>query len=172
MFQAISRKMNIGFDELRIFGQLLLAALLGMGIGIEREVTHKAAGMRTHSLVSLGAALFTILSVEGFRQFVGTSSADPTRVAAQVVLGVGFLGAGLIILREGRVRGLTTAAGIWVAAAIGMAIGVRFYSIAIFTAVLTCVIVGVLRWLNVEKRLRLHNLPENNENNGNEERQG
>ncbi|MDP1629196.1 MAG: MgtC/SapB family protein [bacterium] len=152
----------IGLDELRIFGQLLLAAILGIGIGIEREVTHKAAGMRTHGLVSLGAALFTILSIEGFRQFFGTTSIDPTRVAAQVVLGVGFLGAGLIILREGRVRGLTTAAGIWVAAAIGMAVGVRFYSIAIFTAVLTCIIVGVLRWLNVEKRLRLHSLPQDN----------
>jgi putative Mg2+ transporter-C (MgtC) family protein len=152
----------IGLDELRIFGQLLLAAILGIGIGIEREVTHKAAGMRTHGLVSLGAALFTILSIEGFRQFFGTTSIDPTRVAAQVVLGVGFLGAGLIVLREGRVRGLTTAAGIWVAAAIGMAVGVRFYSIAIFTAVLTCIIVGVLRWLNVEKRLRLHSLPQDN----------
>ncbi len=153
----------IGFEEFRIFGQLFLAALLGMGIGIEREVTHKAAGMRTHSLVSLGAALFTILSIEGFKQFIGTTSIDPTRVAAQVVLGVGFLGAGLIVLREGRVRGLTTAAGIWVAAAIGMAVGVRFYSVAIFAVILTCIIVGVLRWLNIEKRLRLHDLPEDEE---------
>ncbi len=153
----------IGPDELRIFGQLLLAALLGMGIGIEREVAQKSAGMRTYSLVSLGAALFTILSVQGFRQFFGEASVDPTRVAAQVVLGVGFLGAGLIILREGRVRGLTTAAGLWVAAAIGMAVGVRFYSIAVFTAVLTCIIVGALRWLNAEKRLRfLYSLPEDN----------
>lgn len=151
-----------GPDEIRIFGQLLLAAILGMGIGIEREVTHKAAGMRTYSLVSLGAALFTILSIEGFQQFFSFTSIDPTRVAAQVVLGVGFLGAGLIILREGRPRGVTTAAGIWVAAAIGMAVGVRFYTIAVFVTVLTCIIVGILRWLNVEKRLRLHNFSEDN----------
>lgn len=157
--------MNIGPDEIRIFGQLALAAFLGMMIGIEREVTQKAAGMRTYSLVSLGAALFTVLSIEGFRQFFGSTSIDPTRVAAQVVLGVGFLGAGLIVLKEGRPRGLTTAAGIWVAAAIGMAIGVKFYSVAVFAALLTFIIVAVLRWLNIEKKLHLHNLPENNENN-------
>jgi putative Mg2+ transporter-C (MgtC) family protein len=150
----------IGPEELRIFGQLALAAFLGLVIGIEREATQKAAGMRTHSLVSMGAALFTILSIEGFRQFIGTTSIDPTRVAAQVVLGVGFLGAGLIVFREGRVRGLTTAADIWVAAAIGMAVGVRFYAVAVFASLLTIIIVAFLRWMNIEKKLRLHNLPE------------
>jgi putative Mg2+ transporter-C (MgtC) family protein len=122
----------LSYDILQIIAQLTLAAALGMLIGAEREHKGKAAGLRTYMLVSLGSALFTILSSN-----VGADAAgyvvDPTRIAAQVVVGIGFIGAGLIILRDDRVEGLTTAAGLWVTAAIGMAIGFEFYSAAIFT---------------------------------------
>jgi putative Mg2+ transporter-C (MgtC) family protein len=97
--------------------RLLLATLLTGLIGFEREATGKAAGLRTHAMVGFGAALFTIVSIAGFDE------GDPARVAAQIVTGIGFLGAGAIWRSEDRVRGLTTAAGLWAAAAIGMGIG-------------------------------------------------
>jgi len=108
----------------------------------------KAAGIRTFSLVCLGSALFTIISIDGF-SFLNDRgiSYDPSRMAGQVVLGVGFIGAGLIVFRGFRVEGLTTASGMWVAAAIGVAIGVGFYFIATFTAVLVLVILYLLRRL-------------------------
>jgi len=102
---------------LEMIGRLLLATLLTGLIGFEREATGKAAGLRTHAMVGFGAALFTIVSIAGF------SEGDPGRVAAQIVTGIGFLGAGAIWRSEDRVRGLTTAAGLWAAAAIGMGIG-------------------------------------------------
>lgn len=126
---------------------------LGLFIGLEREYKGKAAGMRTYALVSLGAALFTILSVGAFQQF-GGGVQDPARVAAQVVVGIGFLGAGLIFVQRGSVHGLTTAAGLWAVAAVGMAVGVQMYSVAVFTAVLILVILWALR--KVEKRIRKH----------------
>jgi len=130
------------FDQhtLSIFGRLLLAAVLGIIIGIERELAHKSAGMRTHSFVALGSALFSIISMS-----FSSPTVDPTRIAAQIVTGIGFLGAGIIIFHDSRVQGLTTAAGIWVAAAIGMAIGFGFLKIALFTAALT-VFIFVVVW--------------------------
>jgi len=135
------------FDQhtLEIFGQLLLAVILGSSIGIEREVAHKSAGMRTHALVALGSALFTIVS-----QALSGPYIDPTRIAAQIVTGIGFLGAGLIIFHNSRVQGLTTAAGVWVASAIGMAVGFRLYAISIFTTILT-ILVFVILW-PIERR--------------------
>jgi len=134
-----------------MLAQLILAAVLGMLIGAEREHKGKAAGLRTYMLVSLGAALFTILS-----SHVGaletSSVVDPTRIAAQIVVGIGFLGAGLIILRKDRVEGLTTAAGLWATAAIGMAVGFGFYLIAIFATVLVLFALWVLTHL--DKRIR------------------
>jgi putative Mg2+ transporter-C (MgtC) family protein len=100
-----------------MFGRLLLATILTGLIGFEREATGKAAGLRTHAMVGFGAALFTLVSIAGFEE------GDPARVAAQIVTGIGFLGAGAIWRSEDRVRGLTTAAGLWAAAAIGMGIG-------------------------------------------------
>jgi putative Mg2+ transporter-C (MgtC) family protein len=105
--------------------RLGLAAVLGGAIGVERELRDREAGIRTHLLVSLGSALFTLVSAYGFHEFLTSGDAvvrtDPTRIAAQIVTGIGFLGAGAII-REGlSVRGLTTAATLWVVAAIGMA---------------------------------------------------
>jgi putative Mg2+ transporter-C (MgtC) family protein len=106
-------------------GELGLALLLSTCIGVEREIRQKNAGLRTHTLVGLGAALFMLISKYGFNDVVvkGLIVADPSRVAAQIVSGVGFLGAGLIFVRRDSVRGLTTAASIWVTAAVGAAAG-------------------------------------------------
>jgi putative Mg2+ transporter-C (MgtC) family protein len=108
--------------ELDLVGRLLLAALLGAAIGVEREVHDHPAGVRTHLLVSLGSGLFTVLSIVGFPSPDG-SATDPSRVAAQIVTGIGFLGAGAILKYGPTVRGLTTAASLWAAAGIGMAAG-------------------------------------------------
>lgn len=112
--------------------RLITAMLLGGIIGIEREFRSKDAGFRTHFLVALGSALFTIVSQYGF----GIDLKDSSRVAAQVVSGIGFLGAGTIIFQKNMVRGLTTAAGLWVTAAIGLACGTGLYIIAAITTVL------------------------------------
>jgi putative Mg2+ transporter-C (MgtC) family protein len=113
--------------------RMLIAAILGAAIGLEREIHEHPAGMRTHLLVSLGSAIFTVLSIYGF-QGVGTGSVsptvDPTRIAAQVVSGIGFLGAGAILKYGTSIRGLTTAASLWTAAAIGMAAGAGEWIIA------------------------------------------
>ena len=105
--------------------ELLLAFLLGSLIGLEREVHGKSAGLRTQTLVATAAALLMVTSKYGFHDLLGTPqvSLDPSRVAAQIVSGVGFLGAGLILTRQGTVRGLTTAAAVWESAAVGMAAG-------------------------------------------------
>jgi putative Mg2+ transporter-C (MgtC) family protein len=112
---------------------MVIAAILGAAIGLEREIHEHPAGMRTHLLVSLGSAIFTVLSIYGFAG-VGTGSVsptvDPTRIAAQVVSGIGFLGAGAILKYGTSIRGLTTAASLWTAAAIGMAAGAGEWIIA------------------------------------------
>jgi putative Mg2+ transporter-C (MgtC) family protein len=131
---------------IEIFGQLVLATILGALVGAERELAKKAAGLRTFALVSLGAAFFTIISVLLLEKFPQNNLLDITRIPAQIVLGVGFLGAGLIIFHRSHLKGLTTAAGLWVAAAIGMAVGFKFYLLAVFTAFLT-ILVFVLFWL-------------------------
>ncbi len=124
-----------------IFLQLITATLLGALIGIERGYKEKPAGIKTHALVSLGAALFVILSYYAFQGFSTQDvSFDPTRVLASVVVGVGFIGGGLIIKREFEVEGLTTAAGLWISAAIGAGIGLKLYLPAIFTAFLTLLV--------------------------------
>jgi putative Mg2+ transporter-C (MgtC) family protein len=111
--------------NLEILARLLLAALLGSAIGFERERLLWAAGIRTHMLVCVGACLIMIVSSLGFADIMGTNNVvlDPSRVAAQVVSGIGFLGAGSILLRGSVIRGLTTAASIWAVAGIGLAIG-------------------------------------------------
>ena len=119
--------------------RLLLAAGLGAAIGIERELRRKPAGLRTNILIALGSALFTTVSIQ-FALVSGT----PDRVAAQIVTGVGFLGAGAI-LRSGRnVHGMTTAATIWVNAAVGMAAGAGEYAMASVATAITLVVLGVL----------------------------
>jgi len=116
---------------------LALAAGLSLIIGLEREFYAKAAGMRTYLLVGVGSALFTVVSKYGFADVItGSTSFDGSRVAAQIVSGVGFLGAGLIFVRRDAVRGLTTAAGVWFVAAVGMAAGAHLYVIACGATVL------------------------------------
>lgn len=117
--------------------RLLAALFLGGLIGMEREYRAKDAGFRTHFLVALGATLFTLISQYGF----GDGVKDTSRVAAQVVSGIGFLGAGLIVFQKNVVRGLTTAAGLWVTAAIGMACGVGMYATA--TTVTLLMLIGL-----------------------------
>ena len=112
--------------------RLFIAALLGGMIGLEREYREKAAGLRTHFLVALGSALFMIISVYGFNGVLTNSQMhlDVSRIAAQVVSGIGFLGAGTIIFQKNAVHGLTTAAGVWVTAAIGLTCGAGMYVLA------------------------------------------
>ena len=134
-----------------LLARLGAAAGLGMAIGIERELRDREAGLRTHVLVSVGSALFTIVSAYGFHDFLVNGGpiirADPTRIAAQIVTGIGFLGAGAII-REGlSVRGLTTAATLWGVAAIGMASGAGYYSAAVFGTVIVILALWPLRAL-------------------------
>jgi putative Mg2+ transporter-C (MgtC) family protein len=113
--------------------RMLIAAILGAAIGLEREIHEHPAGMRTHLLVSLGTAIFTVLSIYGFEGITANGVAptvDPTRIAAQVVSGIGFLGAGAILKYGTSIRGLTTAASLWTTAAIGMAAGAGEWLIA------------------------------------------
>jgi len=111
---------------------IVIAALLGGAIGLEREYRSKEAGFRTHFLVGLGSGLFMVLSLHGFDAFAGIPGIqrDPSRIAAQVVSGIGFIGAGCIIFQKNAVKGLTTAAGLWVTSAIGMTAGAGLYALA------------------------------------------
>src|SRR3984957_15142608 len=115
-------------------GELALPLVLSALIGLEREMRQKSAGLRTHTLVGVGAALFMLISKYGFNDVLapGRIVLDPSRVAAQIVTGVGFLGAGLIFVRRDSVRGLTTAAAIWVTAAVGSAAGAGLPLLAVF----------------------------------------
>ncbi|TMF94675.1 MAG: MgtC/SapB family protein [Chloroflexi bacterium] len=124
--------------------RLLVALILGAVVGLERERQERAAGLRTVTMVSLGSCLFTIVGAYGF------PNTDPSRVAAQIVTGIGFLGAGTIFLRKDLVRGLTTAATIWAVAAIGMAAGTSQYIVALFTTLLILSVLMVLK--PIEKR--------------------
>jgi putative Mg2+ transporter-C (MgtC) family protein len=129
--------------ELEMVLRLLLAAALGAAIGYQRERAGKQAGLRTHILIAVGAALFSLVSMYGFG-----SASDPARVAAGVVVGIGFLGAGVILHREGGiVAGLTTAATIWVVAGIGLAAGAGLYVVAAVTAALVLGTLLIPRWL-------------------------
>lgn len=119
------------------FLRMLTAMMLGMLLGLERSIAHKDAGMRTYALVSLGSSLFIIIALLGSSSFTEMfTGTDPMRVAASIVTGVGFIGAGVVFQVKDQLSGLTTAAGLWVAAAIGMAVGFGFYYIAIYATVL------------------------------------
>jgi putative Mg2+ transporter-C (MgtC) family protein len=131
--------------RLDLLGHLALAALLGGAIGWEREHKDKPAGLRTNILICVGAALLTDLGLEIARASDGP--ADPARISAQIVSGIGFLGAGTILQSRGSVSGLTTAATLWVVAAIGMAAGAGRYVEATGTALLVLVVLIPLRWL-------------------------
>jgi len=133
-------------SDLEITGRLAAAAVLGCAIGFERERLLWAAGIRTHMLVSVGACLLMIVSAYGFQHVITESHVilDPSRIAAQVVSGIGFLGAGAILLRGQVVRGLTTAASIWAVAAVGLAAGGGlFFAATISTAIILVILAGL-----------------------------
>ncbi|MFY9457592.1 MAG: MgtC/SapB family protein [Candidatus Spechtbacterales bacterium] len=141
------------FPDTEIIFQLILATVLGLILGVEREFIGKPAGMRTYALVSLGAATFTIISKYGFSD-VGGGDFDPSRVASQIVTGIGFLGAGVIIFRGVKVEGLTTASGLWVSAAIGMAVGAGMYAVAAVACVMAFIVIVILRRFDIEHWFR------------------
>jgi len=120
--------------QLDLSARLIVASLLGLAVGFEREIHGHPAGLRTHMLVALGAGLFTVLSAEGFGEGTPSTPIDPTRIAAQIVSGIGFLGAGAILKDGIVIRGLTTAASLWAIAAVGMAAGAGEYVIATVAA--------------------------------------
>jgi len=125
--------------------RLTLAVILGGMVGFEREYHNQPAGFRTHILVCVGSALIMIVSAYGFDEdFVRLYDLDPSRIAASVITGIGFLGAGTIIRQQGNIQGLTTAAGVWVVAGIGLAIGIGQYVSAFFTTLLVLVSLFVL----------------------------
>jgi putative Mg2+ transporter-C (MgtC) family protein len=140
---------DVGWEDVLL--RIVVAAALTGAIGMERELRERAAGLRTHMLVGVGSALFTIVSAYGWGEFSFSTREgvvfDPTRIAAQIVTGIGFLGAGAIIRQGLSVRGLTTAAGLWVVAAIGMAAGAGYYSAAAITTGVVLVGLGPLRWV-------------------------
>jgi putative Mg2+ transporter-C (MgtC) family protein len=138
---------DLSWGELLL--RITLAGVLGGVIGAERELRERGAGLRTHTLVALGAALFTLVSAYGWSDFRFSTPQgivfDPTRIAAQIVTGIGFLGAGAIIRQGLSVRGLTTAATLWVVAAIGLAAGAGYYTAAVATTVLVMIALWPLR---------------------------
>jgi putative Mg2+ transporter-C (MgtC) family protein len=128
--------------------RVLISIILGFTIGIERELTNKSAGLRTHILVCLGSTIFTLLSIYGF---LGNDVAsgirithDPARIAAQIITGIGFIGGGAVLRHGATISGLTTAASLWITSSVGMAVGAGFYTVAIIASILTLIVlVGV-----------------------------
>ena len=136
------------------FIRLCVAVAMGFALGLERELTNKYAGLRTHILVCLGACIFTLLSIYGFPTFAdgdnviveqATGVRDTARIAAQIVTGIGFIGAGTVLRNGPMVFGLTTAATLWIAASIGMACGAGLYDVAIISTILSVAVLTVIR---------------------------
>ena len=137
-------------EDFVLLGRLLLAAVLGGAIGAERELNDQAAGLRTHMLLTIGTCLFTLISAYGFGSGIGT---DPSRLAAQIVTGIGFLGGGAIVRHGLTVKGLTTAASIWATASVGVAVGAGSYVLGIGGAALVVgTLFGLRRVSNVLQR--------------------
>lgn len=139
------------YKILSSLGQMALACVLGGMIGYERQSRRKSAGLRTNILVCLGSCLIMMMSYDIYRQVEGMTNADPARLGAQVVSGIGFLGAGAIMKEGLSVTGLTTAACLWVVACVGLAVGAGFYVEAIMTTVIVVIVVGVLSHLELKK---------------------
>lgn len=138
--------------------RLLAAVGLGMLIGLERLLVHKEAGMKTHALVSLGAAVFVVVSEMLALRYSNFAGFDPARIASQIIVGIGFLGAGSIIFQGNRLLGLTTAGGLWVTAGIGIASGFGFYGLAAITTVLVLIVLVVVNILEKPIRKMSENL--------------
>ena len=144
--------MGSELNHITIFAQLTLALVLGGILGFERLVAGKEAGMRTFGIVAIGSCLFVIVGEVMAQQYAGVVNFDPTRLASSVVTGIGFIGAGLAAFRGDQPVELTTAAGLWVIAGVGMACGFGLYYLALAAAVLSLVIFSLLS--RVEQRLR------------------
>ncbi len=170
-------KINIWDMNLEVVFSVVLSLFLGFILGLEREISNKWAGMRTHILVCMGSCLFTLLSIYGFPIFADPANinsmryGDPSRVAAQILTGIGFIGGGTVLRHGNSVSGLTTAATLWVAAAIGMACACKMYNIAIFTTLLAVAVLVLIRMFekkfircNLKQKVRAEvNLCVNNE---------
>ena len=139
-------------NTVSIFIQLGIAMLLGLILGLERTIAHKTAGMRTYALISMGSALFVSISELVIAKSSFMPAVNPLLLPAQIVVGIGFIGGGIIFVQGDAVRGLTTAASLWVAAGIGMAVGFKFYALAIFVTLATLFIFKVL-W-RIEDRIK------------------
>jgi len=135
--------LNLSVQDQHMIARLVLATFFGGLIGLEREIHGKVAGLRTHALVSIGAALIMLVSIDIYEAYRGVVSVDPSRIAAQVVSGIGFLGAGAIIRFPSGITGLTTAASLWVVAAIGLACGAGFIKPALTTTLLVLMVLVV-----------------------------
>lgn len=135
------------FTDIEMVIRLVASLILGGLIGLERQLHRREAGLRTHILVSLGSCLIMLTSLYVFDIYNSKVSLDPTRIAAGVITGIGFLGAGTIIRDREGVRGLTTAASLWVVAGIGLAVGCGFYKAGIITTVLALITLFLLRYL-------------------------
>jgi putative Mg2+ transporter-C (MgtC) family protein len=142
---------------------LLVAMILGAIVGVERNMAGRPAGMRTYALVSMGSALFIIIS-NNFGNVPGMQLVDALRVAPNILVGIGFIGAGLVFLQDNKVTGLTSAAGLWVSAAIGTACGFELYPLAFIATILTLAIFSVL-WVFEDRFLlkKVHYTPKNEE---------
>lgn len=137
--------MNV--SEIEIILRLIIAAILGGMIGLERESVHKPAGLRTHIFVSMGSALYSLIAISGILDVYGTTGYNPAQIISGILTSVGFIGAGVIIHRsDHHVEGITTAAGIWVSAGIGVAVGIGFYVLAISSVIISLVtLLGINR---------------------------
>jgi putative Mg2+ transporter-C (MgtC) family protein len=149
-------------SDFELIERLLLAAVLGGVLGLEREWRHKEAGLRTNILITIGSALFTLMSIE----LAAGHSGDAARIAAQIVTGIGFLGAGAIIRRDDKIQGLTTAATIWVNASVGIAVGGGQYHLAVVATMVTLAVLLILH--PIEKYIASKHPPDKEQTPGNE----
>ena len=133
---------------LLVTGRIFLAAFLGAIIGVEREVKNRAAGFRTHIIVSVGACLIMLIGIDGIGVISPDKARDTARMAGQVVSGIGFLGAGTILQKKDKVSGLTTAATLWLSAAIGLAVGIGYYEGAIISTAICLITLVSLKWVS------------------------
>ncbi len=138
----------LGPLDIEIFIKLILAFVLGVIVGIEREFAGKEAGPRTYSLIAIGSALFTILSLDP------NFSGENARIISQIIPGIGFIGAGLIIFHQSKVHGLATAAGVWAMAAVGIAVGMGYYAVAVFSVFLALVVLYIFRKIDFDDKIK------------------
>ncbi len=150
LYNIIMQQFFIQNSEVII--RLIIAVGLGLVVGAERLLVHKEAGMKTHALVAMGAAVFVLISETVVQKYINLPGMNPAMIPAQIILGIGFLGAGSILHQGPRLTGLTTAGGLWVTAGIGMAAGFGFYSLAFIVTILVLLILTLVNI--IEKPIR------------------